>query len=77
MQVNYRYEYRLSTDDFDEVIADIRAGKRKDLPEHGTLGLVRQHIPADRLAGIESPEEAGIPDWFASRQPAPDESGKA
>lgn len=77
MQVNYRFEYRLSHDDFDGIISDIRSGDRKDLPEHGTLGLVRQHIPTDRLAGIESPEEAGTPDWFASRQPAPDDSGKA
>ncbi len=77
MQVNYRYEYRLTTSDFDELINDIRTGNRSDLPEHGTLGLVRQHIPADRLAGNESPEEAGTPSWFASRQPAPEDSGKA
>lgn len=72
MQVNYRFEYRLSNDDFDQVIADLRSGARKDIPDHGTLGLTRQHIPNDRMAGIEAPEVAGTPDWFTSRQPAPE-----
>lgn len=67
LQVNYRHEYRLSTDDFDNLIDDLRAGKRPEIPDHGALGKVRQHIPADRLAGIESPETARTPAWYASR----------
>ena len=67
LQVNYRHEYRLSTDDFDNLIEDLRNEKRPEIPDHGTLGTVRQHIPADRLAGIESPETAGTPSWYASR----------
>jgi NADH-quinone oxidoreductase subunit E len=67
LQVNYRYEYRLDNDDFDRLIADLRAGTRSDIPAHGTLGLVRQHIPDDRRAGIEPPEVAGTPSWFTSR----------
>jgi NADH-quinone oxidoreductase subunit E len=67
MQVNYRYEYRLDNDGFDRLIADLRAGSRSDIPAHGTLGLVRQHIPDDRRAGIESPEVAGTPSWFIAR----------
>ncbi len=70
LQVNYRHEYRLSTDDFDALVADLRSGKRSDIPAHGTLGTVRQHIPADRRAGIRHPDDEGTPAWFASRQPA-------
>lgn len=73
LQINYRYELRLTNDDFDQLIDDIRAGKRPEIPDHGTLGRVRQHITADRRAGIESPETAGTPAWFTSRQPAPEE----
>ncbi|MGH1502565.1 MAG: NADH-quinone oxidoreductase subunit NuoE [Acidimicrobiales bacterium] len=75
LQVNYRYEYRLTHDDFDALIADLRAGKRDDIPAHGTLGLIRQHITPDRVGGIEPPETAGKPAWFASREPAADEAG--
>lgn len=67
LQVNYRHEYRLSHDDFDRLIADIRGGKRTDIPEHGTLGRTRQHISAGRKAGVGSPEETGTPTWFSSR----------
>ncbi len=77
LQVNYRYEYRLSNSDFDRLVEDIRAGARPDIPEHGTLGLTRQHITADRQAGIESPETAGTPEWFERRKPAPEEAGTA
>lgn len=71
LQVNYRYRYHLSTDDFDELIADLRAGKLGDVPPHGTLGKVRQHIPADRMAGIVAPELAReAPVWLPV--PAPE-----
>ena len=73
LQVNYRYEYRLDNNDFDTLVDDIRAGKRPEIPAHGTLGHVRQHIAPDRVGGIETPEEAGTPAWFTSRQPAPEE----
>jgi NADH-quinone oxidoreductase subunit E len=68
LQVNYRYEYRLDHDDFDRLVDDLRAGRRDDIPDHGTLGKVRQHIPASQMAGIEPPEQAGTPAWFSSRQ---------
>ncbi len=69
LQVNYRYEYRLDNEDFDQMISDLRSGKRSDIPTHGTLGRIRQHIDSDRAAGIEPPERTGKPDWFASREP--------
>ncbi len=72
LQVNYRYEYRLDNDDFDRLVADLRAGSRTDIPAHGTLGRIRQHIGPDRIAGIERPELAGTPAWFTARQPAAD-----
>lgn len=68
LQVNYRYEYRLDNDDFDELIADLRSGARPDIPSHGTLARVRQSIGDERAAGVERPELAGPPAWFASRQ---------
>jgi len=69
LQVNYRYEYRIDNQGFDRMIEDLRGGKRSDIPTHGTLGRIRQHIDSDRGAGIESPEKTGKPDWFASREP--------
>jgi len=66
LQVNYRYRYRLDTDDFDQLIDDLRNGRITDVPEHGTLGRLRQHIAADRLAGIVAPEEATeAPVWMS------------
>ncbi len=67
MQVNYRYEGRLELDDFDRIIEQLRQGERDDIPEHGTLARVRQHIPADKAAGITPPEVTDTPVWFASR----------
>ncbi len=72
LQVNYRYEYRVDNDDFDKLVADLRGGRRDDIPAHGTLGTVRQHIAPSQLAGIEPPETAGTPAWFSSRQPEED-----
>ena len=68
LQVNYRYEYRLDTGDFDRLIDDLRSGSRPDIPSHGTLARVRQHIGAERLAGIDRPELAGTAAWFSARQ---------
>ena len=69
--VNYRYFHRATTETFDEVVADIRAGRSPigrgaagddgELPEHGILGRVRQHIPDDRRAGTPPPEQVTGP----------------
>tara|TARA_B110000438_G_scaffold76731_1_gene76905 strand:- start:537 stop:1187 length:651 start_codon:yes stop_codon:yes gene_type:complete len=78
--VNYRYFHRADTDTFDEVVANLRAGRSPlalgaagdggDIPDHGTLGRVRQHVPDDRRAGVVSPEDViGPPAWM----PATDE----
>jgi NADH-quinone oxidoreductase E subunit len=46
LQVNYRYRYTVTHEDFDRLIADLRAGKLADeIPPHGTLARVRQRTP--------------------------------
>jgi NADH-quinone oxidoreductase subunit E len=73
--VNYRYFHRADTETFDEVVADLRAGRSPlvrgaagdggDIPDHGTLGRVRQHVPDDRRAGVVPPEDVtGSPAWM-------------
>ena len=52
LQANYRYRYRVSHDDADRMIEELRAGRPSgELPDHGTLTRVRQSIPTDRWAG--------------------------
>ena len=77
LQVNYRYEYRVGSDALRSLVDDLRAGRRSDLPAHGTLSKVRQHIPPDRGAGVEPPELAGTPAWFATRAAQEAETQKA
>jgi NADH-quinone oxidoreductase subunit E len=72
--VNYRYEYRVDGPALENLVDDLRSGARTDVPPHGTLARVRQHIPDGSAAGIEPPEVAGTPAWFASRQPAEERS---
>ena len=73
--VNHRYFPRADIDILDEVVADLRAGRSPlsrgaagddgDLPAHGTLARVRQHIPDDRRAGSVPPEQGkGPPIWL-------------
>jgi NADH-quinone oxidoreductase subunit E len=66
LQVNYRYRHRITIDEFDQLIADLRAGKLGDeVPPHGTLAKVRQHIPQDRAAGVALPSGVPEPAWLA------------
>jgi NADH-quinone oxidoreductase subunit E len=46
LQVNYRYRYRVTPEDFDRLVDDLRAGVLTDeVPPHGTLARVRQRTP--------------------------------
>lgn len=73
LQVNYRYFTNLEPDDLDTLIEDLRAGRLDaDVPRHGTLHRIRQHIPADRAAGNALPEAGVEPAWLVST-PAPAE----
>jgi len=65
LQVNYRYADKVSHDDFDRLIDDLRSGRLDgEIPPHGVLARTRQRIPADRRAGAVSPEGAGQPVWL-------------
>jgi NADH-quinone oxidoreductase subunit E len=73
-QINYRFRYRMTTADMDSLIDDLQAGKLTDeIPLHGTVARVRQHIPADRAVGAVPPESVTTPPvWM----PAPAEATK-
>jgi NADH-quinone oxidoreductase subunit E len=69
LQVNYRYFHRVSHEAVDELVDDLRAGKRAhDVPRHGTLSRVRQEFPADRRAGVAPPRRNVEPPWLARNQ---------
>jgi NADH-quinone oxidoreductase subunit E len=66
LQVNYRHRFRVTNDDFDQLVDDLRAGRLEhEIPPHGTLGRNRQHITADRAVGAVAPEQAtSAPAWI-------------
>lgn len=69
LQVNYRYFHRLTHDQLDGLIDDLRAGRRHDeIPPHGTLARIRQHIPADRAAGPAHPDDGTEPVWLTAAE---------
>jgi NADH-quinone oxidoreductase subunit E len=44
--VNHRYRYKVTPDDLDQLLDDLRAGRLADeIPPHGTLARVRQRTP--------------------------------
>ncbi|MBV1893803.1 MAG: NAD(P)H-dependent oxidoreductase subunit E [Ilumatobacteraceae bacterium] len=57
LQVNYRHQYRVTPESFDQLVAALRSGALEDhIPPHGTLGRTRQRIPADRAVGATDPD---------------------
>ena len=66
LQVNYRYRLRVSTTDLDKLIDDLEAGKlSEEIPAHGVLAKVRQHIAPDRAVGAVAPELVSeAPEWL-------------
>ena len=67
LQVNYRYFHKVADDDFDRLVDDLRAGRDRGVPPHGTLATIRQRIPADKAAGNVLPTATDPPAWI----PAP------
>jgi NADH-quinone oxidoreductase subunit E len=67
LQVNYRYVTNVGPGDLDQLLDDLRAGRRDtDIPPHGVLHRIRQHIPADRAAGPALPEGGREPAWMGT-----------
>ena len=65
LQVNYRYFHKVTHDEVDDLLEDLRAGKRAhEVPRHGTLSRVRQHLP-DPRAGGGLPDRNVEPAWLA------------
>ena len=57
LQVNYRYRFRVTSQNFDDLVNQLSSGQLTDeVPQHGTLAVTRQHIPADRGVGAVDPE---------------------
>ena len=59
--VNYRFRYKVSDADFDQLVEDLRSGHLDDeIPPHGTLARIRQKVPADRWAGTGAAAQAEV-----------------
>lgn len=69
LSVNYRYVNKVTAEGFDKLIAGLKSGDLS-VPSHGTLGLTRQSIPADKAAGNSYPDGGETPVWFPA--PAPE-----
>jgi NADH-quinone oxidoreductase subunit E len=73
LQVNYRYFHKIANDEFDRLVDDLRAGRLEhDIPPHGTLQRRRQHMPADRRAGVAPPNVSVEPVWLRDEPALPD-----
>lgn len=73
LQINYRYFHKISHDEVDGVLDDLRAGRRAhEIPKHGTLARVRQSIPAERRARLARPDQNVEPVWLARNESGSD-----
>ncbi len=71
LQVNYRYFYKVTPADADVLIDDLRHGRRAhEIPKHGVLARIRQHIPQERRAGSAVPGACDEPVWLRQKDPA-------
>ncbi len=77
LQVNYRFRYRVTPDQLDGLIDDLAAGKLSDeIPPHGTVARVRQHIPADRWVSPLDPDDVAEPPvWISNATKAAEANG--
>jgi NADH-quinone oxidoreductase subunit E len=66
LQINYRYFHKVTHEQVDEVLDDLRAGRlAHEVPKHGTLARVRQQVAADRRARVARPDQNIEPVWLA------------
>jgi len=71
LQVNYRYFTNVAPAALDQLLEDLRAGQMDgDIPPHGTLHRIRQHIPPERAAGPALPDGGQAPAWMAPAEGA-------
>ena len=72
LQANYRFRYRVTPSELDQFIDDLVAGRLDgEIPPHGTVARVRQHIPADKGVGAVAPDIATTPPaWLSLNQEA-------
>jgi NADH-quinone oxidoreductase subunit E len=73
LQVNYRYRYRVTPADLDALLDDLASARLdNEIPAHGTVARVRQHIPSERAVGAVPPETvSGPPSWIPVPADAP------
>lgn len=58
LQINYRYRFRVTAENFDTIVDQLQSGAlENEIPPHGTVAAVRQHIPADKAVGAVAPED--------------------
>jgi NADH-quinone oxidoreductase E subunit len=71
LQINYRYRYRVTPADLDKLFDDLSRGRLDgEIPPHGTVARVRQHIPSERAVGAVAPTAQSASVWM----PAPAEA---
>ena len=64
LQVNYRHQYKVTANQFDALVEELGSSDH-EVPEHGVLAQVRQHIPEDRFVGVVPPEDVTTaPVWL-------------
>jgi NADH-quinone oxidoreductase subunit E len=73
LQVNYRHRYRVTAADLDTLIDDLRESRLDgEVPQHGVVARVRQHIPSERAVGVFAPDDVTTaPVWMPAQAEAP------
>ena len=70
LQVNYRHRYRMTTDDLDQMIDDLRSGALVgDIPDHGTLTRVRQTPHVNEVGAVPPDDVSEAPVWISKHTP--------
>lgn len=66
LQINYRYRFRVTTENFDTLVSQLRSGElANEIPDHGTVAVVRQQIPTHRAVGAVDPDDVTqAPAWL-------------
>ncbi len=69
LQVNYRHQYRLTTQDLDRLIDELRSGALADeIPEHGTLTRIRQRTHPNEVGAVPVDEVTEAPVWISKHE---------